>query len=120
MLVVAMIAILCAAVVPNVSRARILGYRAKCIINMRKIAMAKEHWSLEVDADDTDTPTAAQLDPYLEDGTSAIVCSEDPNSSFATSYNINDMSTNPACKVDGAHVFAKEDISDVKMAKAQK
>jgi len=105
MLVVAIIGILLAMAVPNLNKARENTYRNQCITHMRRIAAAKEHWSLETGAADTDVPTAGQLDPYIKDGTSSLFCPLDANSSFASSYNINNISTNPSCKIDATHLL---------------
>lgn len=101
MVIVALvIGILCAVAVPNFTRIRANVYRDRCITNLRRIVSAKEHWSLETGAADTATPTETQLDPYIKDGTSSLFCPIDPSESFATSYNINNISTDPTCKIE--------------------
>lgn len=107
-MVLLIMGILCAIAVPNFTRMRTNAYRDKCITNLRTIAAAKEHWSLETGAADTATPTTAQLNTgygYIKGGTSSLVCPLDPSQTFATSYNINNMSTNPACKIDSTHTL---------------
>ncbi len=107
MLVVsAIIAILCAIAVPNFIKIRSNTYRDVCITNLMRVVAAKEHWSMETGAADTDTPTALQLDPYIKDGTASLVCPMDTNKTFSTSYTINSISTKPACKISpGSHVL---------------
>lgn len=99
MIVSIIIGILCAISIPNFTRIRENMYRDKCITNLRRIVSAKEHWSLETGAGDADTPTAEELNPYVKDGTSSLVCPLDPNGSFATSYTINNMRTDPVCNI---------------------
>ena len=104
-IVAAIIGILCVMAVPNFTKIRTEVYKDKCITHLRAIVAAKEHWSLETGAADTATPTADDLDGggsgygYIKDGTSSLVCPSDPNKSFATSYNINNIATKPACKI---------------------
>jgi len=105
-IIATIIGIFAATVIPNLNRARTYSQRDQCIVNMRRIALAKEHWSIETAAGDDDTPTSAELYAYIEGGTSNLKCSLDPNSSFYTSYIINDMSTDPECIVpDSTHTL---------------
>lgn len=105
-IVSSIIAILCAIAVPNFITIRNNTYKNACITNLRRIAAAKEHWSMETGAEDTDTPTVEQLDPYIKDGTASLMCPMDTGKSFSTSYTINDISTKPACKISaGSHVL---------------
>lgn len=71
---------------------------------------AKEHWSLETGAADTSEPTEADLEKYIEpysddsDIISDFYCPLDPNKTFDSSYSINDIETDPACKIEpGTH-----------------
>jgi prepilin-type N-terminal cleavage/methylation domain-containing protein len=119
MIVVAIIGMLCAIAMPNFNRMRTNSYRDRCITNLRIIVAAKEHWSIETGAADTAVPTAALLDPYFKDDIwddvggyylsgHELVCPLDPNganATFDTSYNINNIETNPTCKIDATHVL---------------
>ncbi|MDD5680064.1 MAG: prepilin-type N-terminal cleavage/methylation domain-containing protein [Candidatus Omnitrophica bacterium] len=106
MIVAVIIGILCAIAIPNFITVRNNTYRDACITNLRRIVAAKEHWAMETGAADTDTPTAVQLDPYIKDGTTSLVCPVDASKTFSTSYNINSIATNPACKIQPAtHVL---------------
>lgn len=106
MVVAIIIGILCAMAVPSFSKYRDSVYKDQCITNLRIIAAAKEHWSLETGVADTATPTSVQLDPYIKDGTASLFCPNDPAKTFATSYNINNVSTNPTCKIEtSTHVL---------------
>lgn len=98
MIVVVIIGIVCAIALPNFAKIRSNVYRDRCITNLRRIVAAKEHWSMETGAADTATPTALQLDPYIKDGTTSLVCPLDTDKTFATSYNINAISAKPTCK----------------------
>ncbi len=101
--VAVIIGILCAIAIPNFTKIRHTTYTNECITNLRRIAAAKEHWSLENNADDTATPTASDLDPYIKGGTASMVCPLDPAGSFGTSYSIQSMANNPTCKIEPAN-----------------
>ena len=105
MIAAAIIAIVCAIAMPNFNRMRANSYRDQCVTHLRMIMFAKEQWSLETGASDTDTATSAQLDPYIKNGSSTLVCPIDTTSTFDTSYNINDISNKPSCKIDGTHIL---------------
>ena len=118
LIVATIIGILCAMAIPNFTKIRSKVYRDKCITNLRRIATAKEHWSLETGAADTDVPTPADLDPYLkediwdeinDDLTTGheLVCPLDRHTTvtFATSYTINDVQSDPVCNIDISHVL---------------
>jgi len=109
MIVAVIIGILCAIAIPNFALIRNNTYKNQCITNLRRIAAAKEHWSMETGAADTAVPTAAQLDPYvkediwdedLEKSTTGhnLVCPLDTDKTFTTSYDINAINVKPTCK----------------------
>jgi prepilin-type N-terminal cleavage/methylation domain-containing protein len=98
-LVVAILGILIAMGVPNYLSVRGRVRQDMCINNLRQIKLAKEHWALENNKVDADTPATADLDPYIKDGTAALKCPLDPGNSFNTSYTINNVGTDPACKI---------------------
>ena len=99
-IILAIIGIFCATAIPNLNRARTYTQRDQCIINLRRIAVAKERWSLETGAKDAVTPTSSQLNAYIDDGVLKLKCPLDPNSSFATSYGVRSVSSDPVCKID--------------------
>ena len=99
MVVAAIIGILCAIALPNFATIRNNAYKDQCITNLMRIVAAKEHWSMETGAADTDIPTATQLDPYIKDGTASLKCPVDIQKTFATSYSINAVNANPTCKI---------------------
>ena len=112
-IVTVIIGILATMAMPQFSRIRNRMYRDQCITNLRRIAAAKEHWSLETGAADTDIPSEADLDPYFKEDIwdkddevlttgHALVCPLDSagsSATFRTSYDIKDVKTNPTCKI---------------------
>lgn len=110
-LCVVMIPMMAAIAIPNFVRAREIAQKNQCINNLRLIDGAKQQWALENKKHSTDTPTVEELRPYLDRGQTGKLpsCPMDQNHSFESSYNINDVESNPTCKIhpDGsaAHVL---------------
>ncbi|HLH53787.1 MAG TPA: type II secretion system protein [Verrucomicrobiae bacterium] len=104
MIVVTIMALLAAIAVPNFVRARTTSQRNACINNLRQIDAAKQQWAFDFHATVLAVPTIADIQPYL--GRSAAgsqpVCPADPASSFATSYNINEIQSIPTCVISPA------------------
>ena len=90
--------------IPNFARARSTSQENACISNLRIIDAAKGQWALENHKQNTDTPTAEDIKPYMGRGPAGElpVCPSDPAHSFATSYSINNVGTKPACKIEPA------------------
>ena len=112
MVVLVVIGILCMMALPNFTKYRESAFRDQCIVNLRRIVTAKEHWSLETGAADTATPDEEDLEPYIEphsdldDSIEYFYCPCDTNKSFSTSYAIKDIKTKPECKIAGeTHVL---------------
>ncbi len=104
MIASAILMILCAIAIPNFALIKSNTYKDVCITNLRRIVSAKEHWAMETGAADTDTPTAEDLDFYVKDGISSLKCVCDPQKTFSTSYSINAINANPACRIiPGTH-----------------
>ena len=101
MIVVAIIGLLATIAIPNFVRARLKAQQNACINNLRQIDGAKQTWALENKASQTVTPTIANIQPYMGRGINgtAPTCPADSSSSFATSYNINDLQTAPSCLI---------------------
>jgi prepilin-type N-terminal cleavage/methylation domain-containing protein len=101
MIVVAIIGLLASIAIPNFARARAKAQQTGCISNLRTIDGAKQQWALESKAGQNATPTLANVQPYLGRGTAgtAPVCPSDTGNSFATSYIINDLASNPSCLI---------------------
>lgn len=106
MIVVSIIGLLAAIAMPSFLTARARAQENTCLDHLRLIDGAKQQWALENKGTQSDTPTAAQLQPYLGRGNNGNlpICPADPQQTFATSYNINDMATTPTCKVLPTHL----------------
>ena len=108
MIVVAIIGLLAAIAIPNFVRARTTSQQNACINNLRQLDGAKQQWALEKKAPQTGTPNLSDIQPYLGRGTNgtAPTCPADSQSTFATSYTINDLQTPPACQINtNTHVL---------------
>jgi prepilin-type N-terminal cleavage/methylation domain-containing protein len=103
MIVVAIIGLLAAIAIPNFLKARATSQQNACINNLRQLDVAKQQWALEVGKGATDTPVAANVQPYLGRGSTGTLpyCPQDGTKTFATSYTLNDMSTAPVCNING-------------------
>ena len=106
MIAVAIVGILALIAMPNFMSAveRVRG--DTCITNLRAINLAKEQWALEnnIEVGDTgSTPLATDLDGYIKDGTSSLWCPLDTTETFANSYTINTLGTDPICKKSTDH-----------------
>ncbi|MGZ4963306.1 MAG: type II secretion system protein [Limisphaerales bacterium] len=106
MIVVAIIGLLAAIAVPGFLGARSRAQQTTCLDHLRLIDGAKQQWALEHRASSTVTPAGTDLRPYLGRGGSGVlpICPADPAQTFATSYNINDMSTTPTCQILPTHL----------------
>ena len=112
MIVVAIIGLLAAIAIPNFVKARETAQKNACINNLRLIDAAKEQWALETNQTATAACTEANVAPYFKGYVALDVivrkamCPADAAKTFATSYTVNAMGTNPACKIDAAkHVL---------------
>ncbi len=100
MIVVAIIGLLAAIAIPNFVRARETSQKNACINNLRQIDSAKQQWALENHAKGTDAPDYPAIKAYLKN---QIVCpaQNGTNATFAKSYTINTVNTNPVCITTG-------------------
>ena len=106
MIVVAIIGLLAAIAIPNFVRSRITAQTNLCIDNLRMIDGAKQQWALEHGSTATTVPQSTDIQPYLGRGTGELpFCPMDPQTSFATSYNILDCQTKPVCLISAATHF---------------
>ena len=107
MIVVAIIGLLAAIAIPNFVRARSTSQNNACINNLRLIDGAKQQWAREAKKSSADSPTGANLQPYLGRGTAGVLptCPLDSAATpaFATSYEPNTVAVNPACKIDATN-----------------
>lgn len=79
--------------VPNFVKARDTAIHNACINNLRQIEAAKQQWGLENHKKDSDTPTAADLTPFLNGKFPACVA--------GGTYTIGSMNTPPTCSIPG-------------------
>ena len=107
MIVVAIIGLLAAIAIPNLTRARATSQTNLCIDNLRMLDAAKQQWALEKGQLSTAVPQGTDIQPYLGRGNGVLpVCPIDPNLSFDTSYNLLDCQTRPVCLISSStHVL---------------
>jgi type II secretory pathway pseudopilin PulG len=103
MVIVAIFGLLLTIALPNFVGFRTRVQRDACVNNLRQIKMAKEQWALDYDKDYNDTPNATDLNTYIKDGTSSLRCPSNSSATFGSSYNINNLGTNPDCKISNSH-----------------
>ena len=105
MIVVAIIGLLAAISIPNFVHARTQSQINACINNIRQIDGAKQQWALENKKSSSDTPDTNNIQPYLGRGSAGQLptCPADTTSTFAASYNINIVSSNPTCRIDATN-----------------
>ena len=89
---VAVAGALAAIAIPNFVRARTVSQENACINNLRQIDAAKQQWALENGKKATDTPTKADLLPFLR---SWPVCPQ------GGTYTIGPVSEQPTCSIPG-------------------
>src|ERR1051325_720075 len=95
MIVVAIIGLLAAIAIPNFVRARQTAQTNACINNLRRIDGAKQQWALEHQKKAEDTPTAIDLQPFLDNF---------PTCPAGGTYTIGKVSEAPTCSVPGHHL----------------
>jgi len=102
MIVVVIIGLLAAIAFPNFVRARTTSRMNTCINNLRQIDGAIQQWALEQKKDPTAAVTESDVTPYLKN---SVVCPTG-GTTFADSYTIVDVATDPICqKVPATHVL---------------
>jgi len=99
MIVVAIIGLLAAIAIPNFIQARTQAQMNACINNLRILDAAKQQWAIETNQVATAVPVAANLDGYIKGTTAAVLCPADAAQTFATSYSILAVSTDPLCRI---------------------
>ena len=83
--------------IPNFVRARSTAQENACINNLRLIDSAKQQWALEHNKKSTDTPTMADLTPYIGRGPNG----EFPKCPEGGEYIIGSVGEKPRCTIPG-------------------
>ena len=106
MIVVAIIGLLAAIAVPSFLKARDSARRNACISNMRMIADAKDQYVLENGGGPGTVLTEAEVAEYIKDmGKCFCPANSGTNRTFAGSYSINALTTDPECVLTGTAGF---------------
>jgi prepilin-type N-terminal cleavage/methylation domain-containing protein len=93
MIVVAIIGLLAAVAIPNLTKATRTARRQACIQNLKTIDGAKKQWALENRKGDADTPSDADMfgaDRYIE---------KRPECPAGGTYNLGTVADKPTCSV---------------------
>jgi prepilin-type N-terminal cleavage/methylation domain-containing protein len=102
MIVVAIIGLLAAIAVPNYVHARKSSQTNACINNLRQLDGAKQQWALESGKKSSETPTSAEIQPYIGRGQSGslakLYCPLVVPAGPMDGYTINAVGTAPVCK----------------------
>jgi prepilin-type N-terminal cleavage/methylation domain-containing protein len=102
MIVVAIIGLLAAIAIPNFVRARGSAQQNACINNLRQIDSAKQQWAIETKQSANSAPAVTDIEAYIGrvGYVSNVVCpSGGVDATFETSYQINELTNPPACKI---------------------
>ncbi len=97
MIVVAIIGLLAAIAIPSFIKARTESQKNACINNLRQIDSAKEQWALNDNQAAAAACVAGDIDAYIKGTTAKVICPADSEKTFASSYTINAVGTDPAC-----------------------
>ncbi len=90
---VAVPAVIAGVAIPNFVKARTTAQKFACATNLRMIQTAKQQWALQYGKSDTDTPTWADLQPFLGD--------KIPKCPAGGEYTLNPVGQQPTCSVHG-------------------
>jgi len=90
-----LIGMLAAIAIPNFVNARNAAMMNICVNNLRQIDGAKLTWALENKKDDSQVPTAQDLEKYLRSGFNTLVCPA------RGAYSINPVGQKPSCSIPG-------------------
>src|SRR5436190_14039955 len=96
-----LIAILAAIALPNFVKARNTAMTAICTNNLRQIDSAKQAWARDNKKGESQSPTGKDLEPYLKNGFSALVCPS------GGTYSINPIGEKPTCSIPEHQLPAK-------------
>lgn len=97
MIVVAIIGLLATIATPTWVRARTSSQMNTCINNLRQIDGAKQQWALETKQATNALPAYSDISSYLKNSVSCPSAGTD--TSFAGSYDPQDLSLPPVCRI---------------------
>jgi prepilin-type N-terminal cleavage/methylation domain-containing protein len=100
MIVVALIGLLATIATPTWVRARTSSQMNTCVNNLRQIDAAKQQWGLETKQATNAPVSYSDISSYLKH---AVACpAAGTDTSFSTSYDPQDLSSPPVCKISPA------------------
>ncbi len=104
MIVLSIIGLLAAIAIPSFVHARQTSQSKACINNLRQIDAAKQQWALDMRRPTNAVPQFSDVSSYLR---GPVVCpTAGDGATFDASYELNDVSTKPACKISpGDHLL---------------
>jgi len=98
MIVIAIIGLIAAIAIPNFIKAREDSMATACATNLEQINGAKQQVAFAENLGPTETPSDAQLTPYLQLGSDISIVNNSTNICPAGgTYTVGDMSTLPVC-----------------------
>lgn len=97
MIVVALIGLLATIATPTWVRARTTSQTNTCLNNLRQVEAAKQQWALETKQATNATPLYSDISGYLKNSVSCPAAGTD--TTFAGSYEPNNISVPAACKI---------------------
>jgi prepilin-type N-terminal cleavage/methylation domain-containing protein len=100
MIVVALIGLLASIATPTWVHARTNSQTTTCVNNLRQIEAAKQQWALETRQPTNAMPLYTDISGYLKNSVSCPAAGT--NTSFSGSYEPNDISVPPSCKISPA------------------
>ncbi len=100
MIVVALVGLLATIATPTWVRARTSSQKHTCINNLRQIEAAKQQWALETRQATNALPAYSDISSYLKNSVSCPTAGTD--TSFAGSYEPQDVASPPLCKISPA------------------
>jgi prepilin-type N-terminal cleavage/methylation domain-containing protein len=103
MIIIAILGLLASIAIPTFVRVRQERKTEKCINNLRLIDATKEQYAIEKKLSNGAKCTIQNVDSYIKEGVTNLYCSCDKDKSFKTSYTINDIGTDPECKIVKNH-----------------
>jgi prepilin-type N-terminal cleavage/methylation domain-containing protein len=107
MIVVGIIGLLAEIAIPYFMEARGTAAKNTCINNLRQIDGAKQQWALEELRAPSATPSFEEMAAFLVHGNATLQlnCPLDASRDFDRSYEMNDLTLPPECKINPAHAL---------------